>query len=466
VTLLHTAFVEACTRFPDRIAIEEDTAATTYRQLYDAALSHAALLRAANIVKNEAVIVPVANGAIDVARMFGVWLAGCVVVPVHPAASVASLSSIAAKCRARHILLEGKISTLPQDDPSNPPALLDGAGLVIFTSGSSGEPKGVVLRHDRQYKKLLSSQQMMAFSEATRFYVPLQLTFIFGIWSVLLTLYAGGVVILPGKFDPIAAAGDIVEKQVTDAAFVPTMLRLILAEADSSTPRSNVRITTAGEFMDPSLSRRTIDALGGSIVSIYGLTETGAADFFRMPQQAGDLALGRTAAGVTFRIQTLAENSDIGELQIHSPNGMVGYLDAPALTEAAYDDIYLKTGDLARRRSDGEIEIVGRLKDLIIRGAMKISPAEIDTALATHPAVAAAISVGVPDPLVGERIHVAVVPRPGTAAAAEDIKKWATEALGRHRSPDEIHFFPELPVGRTGKSDRLAVRDAILGKIR
>jgi acyl-coenzyme A synthetase/AMP-(fatty) acid ligase len=218
--------------------------------------------------------------------------------------------------------------------------------------------------------------------------------------------------------------------------------------------------------MDPALSRRTIDALGGSIVSIYGLTETGAADFFRMPQQAGDLALGRTAAGVTFRIQTLAENSDIGELQIHSPNGMVGYLDAPALTEAAYDDIYLKTGDLARRRSDGEIEIVGRLKDLIIRGAMKISPAEIDTALATHPAVAAAISVGVPDPLVGERIHVAVVPRPGTAAAAEDIKKWATEALGRHRSPDEIHFFPELPVGRTGKSDRLAVRDAILGKIR
>ena len=97
MTLLHTAFVEACTRFPDRIAIEEDTAATTYRQLYDAALSHAALLRAANIVKNEAVMVPVANGAIDVARMFGVWLAGCVVVPVHPAASVASLSSRAAK---------------------------------------------------------------------------------------------------------------------------------------------------------------------------------------------------------------------------------------------------------------------------------------------------------------------------------------------------------------------------------
>ncbi|OAF12308.1 hypothetical protein AYJ54_06585 [Bradyrhizobium centrolobii] len=458
---LQRALIEACTRFADKTAVEEADGKMTYRQLYQSASSYADLLRRASVSNDEAVIIPVTNAAADIAKIFGAWLAGCVAVPVHPLTPEASLSSISARCRAQRTLLDLHVSSSLTTYPDRPIALT-GAGLVIFTSGSSGEPKGVVLRHDRQYNKLLSSQQMMAFSEATRFYMPLQLTFIFGIWSVLLTLYAGGTVVSPGKFEPRTAAIDLLEKNITDAAFVPTMLRLMLAEAIAR--RSNARIITAGEFMDPALSQRVVDTMAAGVVSIYGLTETGAADFFRMPAQAQDLALGKTAQGVKIRIQSLGDDSDAGELQIYSPNGMVGYLDAPELTKAAYQDEYLKTGDLARRREDGEIEIVGRLKDLISRGAVKIAPAEIDTAVGAHPAVAAAVCVGIPDPLMGECIHVAVVPQQGASVTAEELKTWALEKLGRHKGPDEVHLFGELPQGRTGKSDRLAVREAILAK--
>lgn len=461
---LHSALIEACKKYPEKIAVEEVNTKLSYRQLREKALFYADLLKRAEASENEAVIVPVANSGEDIAKIFGTWLAGCVAVPVHPSTTDSALALIKTKCRARHTLNDAMLST-SSEKFADKQALLGNAGLVIFTSGSSGEPKGVVLRHDRQYNKLLSSQQIMKFSEATRFYMPLQLTFIFGIWSVLLTLYAGGTVVLPGKFEPRAAILDIADKHVTEAAFVPTMLRLMLAEAVTGGKRSEVRITTAGEFMDPALSSRIVETMASGLVSIYGLTETGAADFFRMPECSQDLALGQTAQGVKIRIQPVGEGDEAGELQIYSPNGMVGYLDAPELTKAAYQDEYLKTGDLARRRADGEIEIVGRLKDLISRGAVKIAPAEIDTALATHPAVLTAVSVGIPDPLVGERIHIAVVPRQGVAITADEIKSWAFETLGRHKGPDAVHLFGEMPVGRTGKSDRLAVREAILARI-
>lgn len=464
MTSLHSALIDACAKFAGQTAIEEAAATISYDQLHTRAASYAEMLQRAGVSQSEAVIVPVANCADDVARMFGAWLAGCVAVPVHPATAGDSLDKIRAKCRAKHMLLEGGVVT-SNETYSDKPALLEGAGLVIFTSGSSGEPKGVVLRHDRQYKKLLSSQQMMQLSGLTRFYMPLQLTFIFGIWSVLLTLYVGGTVVTPGKFEPRSALEDLAAKRITDAAFVPTMLRLMLAETTSATKPSDVRITTAGEFMDPSLSQRIVDTMAGGIISIYGLTETGAADFFRMPDKSHDLALGKTAQGVNVRIQSVGDDAGAGELQIHSPNGMVGYLDAPELTKAAYQDEYLKTGDLARRRTDGEIEIVGRLKDLISRGAVKIAPAEIDAALATHPSIATAVSVGIPDPVVGERIHIAVVARQGANVTAEEIKEWALKALGRHKGPDEVHLFREMPMGRTGKSDRLAVREAILARL-
>jgi acyl-CoA synthetase (AMP-forming)/AMP-acid ligase II len=140
---------------------------------------------------------------------------------------------------------------------------------------------------------------------------------------------------------------------------------------------------------------------------------------------------------------------------------MSGYLDEPELTSAAYSDGYFRTGDLARLRPDGVVELVGRAKEVIVRGGNKIAPLEIDQALAQHPLVAAALTTGVSDPLLGERVHALVVPRPGARLDEAALRDWIALRLDKYKRPDSYHFADALPLGRTGKVDRGALRRQI-----
>ena len=140
---------------------------------------------------------------------------------------------------------------------------------------------------------------------------------------------------------------------------------------------------------------------------------------------------------------------------------MNGYLDEPDLTCAAFADDFFRTGDLARVRDDGIVELTGRAKELIMRGGAKISPLELDSLLAQHPAVAEALTVGVPDPLMGERIHALVVPRSGAEIEEAELRIWVAGRIDRFKQPDIYHFGSELPTGRTGKVDRGALRKKI-----
>src|SRR5262249_54019537 len=151
-----------------------------------------------------------------------------------------------------------------------------------------------------------------------------------------------------------------------------------------------------------------------------------------------------------------------GELQIKTPTPMRGYLDAPDLTAAAFDDGWLRTGDLARLRPDGRVELVGRAKDLILRAGNKIAPLELERVLAEHPDVVAVLATGAPDPLKGEQVHLFVVPRDGAGLDQARLLDWARERLDRHKLPDRIHFGRELPVGATGKADRRALRALVV----
>ncbi len=145
---------------------------------------------------------------------------------------------------------------------------------------------------------------------------------------------------------------------------------------------------------------------------------------------------------------------------------MNGYLDRDDLTQQAFAGDYFRTGDLARIRDDGTVELVGRNKDLIMRAGTKISPLELDGVIAQHPAVAAALTVGVADEVTGERIHVLIVPRAGQSLDEKELRHWLSERLEKFKRPDVYHFGAELPTGRTGKVDRDALRRTIGRRMR
>jgi long-chain acyl-CoA synthetase len=191
---------------------------------------------------------------------------------------------------------------------------------------------------------------------------------------------------------------------------------------------------------------------------IYGLTETGSCDFFVRPAEYSAAAgsIGKPAAGIEFRLDPVE-----GELQIKTPTVMRGYLDALEATAAAFADGWLRTGDLARMRSDGRVELIGRSKDLMLRAGNKISPLELERVFAEHDDVTGALAAGHADPGKGEAVHLFVVPRDGAVVDEAGLLAWARERLDRYKLPDRIHFGRELPVGHTGKADRQALRDLI-----
>jgi long-chain acyl-CoA synthetase len=208
--------------------------------------------------------------------------------------------------------------------------------------------------------------------------------------------------------------------------------------------------------------RATVPRL--DLCDIYGLTETSTSDFVLLPAEQDRFpgTIGRPSPDVRFAIHDERGNTlppDLaGELVIDTPYIMRGYLDAPALTAAAFRDHWFRTGDLAEATADGLVRLVGRSKELINRAGNKISPIEVERAFLAHPAIAEALATGVPDERLGEAIHLLVVPLPGTNPRAARLRAWGAERLDAYKLPDAIHIGREIPTGATGKADRAQLR--------
>jgi acyl-CoA synthetase (AMP-forming)/AMP-acid ligase II len=399
---------------------------------------------------DEPVHVRIGNRPSDLGALLGAWRAGAVVAPIHLNAAAATIAASLRATGAR-FLVDG--DTLERCGDAVPPdrSLLRGAALIMFTSGSTGQPKGVVVGHEQLARKLAVLDRLLQLRADDAVLVPLQLTFIFGLWVALLTLRAGARLILVPRFSSEAIARGLAAG-ATVLAGVPSVYRTLLTDPAYAMPGLRM-VMTGGEVLPKPLAlalRRA--APNAALCDLYGLTETGTCDFVLGPsgQPDGFGSIGLPTESVAFRIEA-------DELQIRSPFGMLGYLDNPDLTTASFADGYFKTGDLARLRDDGRVELIGRSKDLISRGGNKIAPLEIDNLLAEHPDVAAALCAGVPDERLGEVIHAAVVPRAGARLSADELRLWMLTRTERFKVPDAFHFTDALPAGSTGKADRRGV---------
>lgn len=434
-------------------------------------------LRAHGVAADEPLQVRCANHPLDFMAFLGTWLADAVAVPVHRSTPPGVLDAIQAKARCRWSIdpvapgfgIE-PLPTVPDDDPARR-RLLHGAALVIFTSGSTGSPKGVVLSHAAFAGKLQQNQRAFALGPQTVTLLVLNDTFSFGIWVALLTLLHGGRVLTRSRFEPGDFLRSLAEDGVDFVGVVPTMVRATFGALDAGTLERWRAATAAagrlrtvvigGEPLGEALSARLRAHIApAALYDVYGLTETSTSDFILHPDDYPEhpASIGRAAVGVRWRIRdgqgAEAAPGVPGELQLRTPYVMAGYLGDAAQTAAAFDDGWLRTGDLASHDGAGFVSIVGRLKELIVRGGNKITPAEVERALARCPGVGQAMAVGVPDAVLGQRIVALLIPAPGAVLDAAALRAALAPQLERYKQPDRCVVGSALPTGRTGKADR------------
>lgn len=444
-----------------RAQVADDSGEMDGAAFREAIAGGADALAAAKPTPWEPVLVPVSNRGADLASIIAAMRAGCVAVPLHRSAATATRQAALDLAKPRfslEISESGPAITHLADAPPPSRSLLEGAALVVFTSGSTGAPKGVVVGADEFRQKLAQIETRLDWPAGARVFAPLQLTFIFSQWVSFLTLITGGSLRLSSRFEAPATMERLQSGEISALAAVPTMLRALLAEGGAPIARP-FRLITGGETLSPALGAALTEQFPAArIADLYGLSETTSCDFFNegaeFTAQLG--TLGRPGPGVEARVDAAT-----GELLIRTPYLMKGYLDRPDLTESALDGGWLRTGDMAEAGASGAVRLIGRLKDLINRGGNKVAPMEVESVFAAHPEISACLATGVADPQRGEAIHLVVVAKGDERPEPAALREWARAKLEPWKLPDHIHFAEAIPLGQTGKVDRLGLRRMI-----
>lgn len=334
---------------------------------------------------------------------------------------------------------------------------------TLYTSGTMGKPKAAMLTHRNLVHAATATAAALRLAPDDRVLAAVPCFTIFGLHVAVMALASGSTLVLQARFDPGPTLELIEAEAVTVVHGVPTMFQLLMADTSfGSRNLSTVRTgIVAGAPVSVSLVRRI--RRWNDVQIAYGLTETGptvSVTRFDDPPDRREQSVGRPIDGVTVRIvdpQTgaLHGHEAVGELAVKGPNVMAGYHRMPSATRQAFtDEGYFLTGDLANLDEEGFISIVGRRKEMIIRGGYTVLPQEVEDVLRTHPGVESACVVGVPQEVLGELICACVVTVEGAIVTADELREYCSDQLPDHKVPDRVRFFDSFPMTGSGKVKR------------
>jgi malonyl-CoA/methylmalonyl-CoA synthetase len=340
--------------------------------------------------------------------------------------------------------------------------------LLLFTSGTTGTPKGVGLTH----KNLRANLQALLIetwemSERDRLLHALPPHHLHGLGlGIYGSLYAGNTTVFLERFDPAAVLRAFDPHRISVFMGVPTMYHRLL-EVEAQASLSSLRLFTCGSApLSPETFRRFREHFGFTIVERYGLTETAinTSNPLRGPYKPGSVgpALPGVDVGV-FDPQTRRRLAagETGEVWVRGPNVFGGYWNNPEATAATFHQDWFRTGDLGALDEDGYLAIRGRIKELIIVGGTNVTPGEVEAVLETEPGVAECAVVGLPDTDLGERVAAYVVPRPGEQEAALErrLRARAERDLAPYKRPRVYRFLETIPRNAMGKVERGKLRE-------
>jgi acyl-CoA synthetase (AMP-forming)/AMP-acid ligase II len=335
------------------------------------------------------------------------------------------------------------------------------AGL-FYTGGTTGFPKGVMLSHANLGTSWLGTTacgHLIGPDSRLLHTVPMfhlaDLTF----WGA--ALYVGAVQVILPSFEPRAALAAIAAHRITDAAFVPTMVQVLLDHPDIGEYdlTSVSRLFYGGSPMSPAVLERAVKALPhASFTQVYGMTELAPVVTLLAPsdhERGHALSAGRAALHTELRVvdRDGAEvpNGVVGEIVVRGGHVMLGYWNKPEETAAVLRGGWMHTGDAGYLDGGGYLYIVDRIKDMIVSGAENVYSAEVENAIASHPAVAQCAVIGVPDADWGEHVHAVLVLRPGAALSLEELRVYVKSLIAGYKAPRSLEIVDALPLNGAGK---------------
>ncbi|HEY2604862.1 AMP-binding protein [Paraburkholderia sp. RL18-103-BIB-C] len=380
--------------------------------------------------------------------------------PALAEATVGAAAQPASAPRVSVLRRNAALSSTREPDP-------DGVALLMYTSGTTGAPKGVLLTHRNLLANARNITAEHRLGDDDRVLAALPLYHINGLVVTLIApLFHGGSVVMTSRFSARTFWRDVARYGCTWINVVPTIVAYLLNNDERCAfDLSALKFCRSASAALPADHHRAFEArFGIGIIETMGMTET-AAPVFSNPYDAASRRIGSIGLPSGGEAKVIGRDGhecvphECGELVLRGEQVMSGYYKRPEETRAAFtDDGWLRTGDLGYRDDDGYFYINGRAKELIIKGGENIAPREIDEALLRHPGVLDAAAVGVPDTAYGQEIVAFVVPRVGMgqgALDAADLHAHCLRELGRYKTPKAFHFVADLPRGPSGKVQRL-----------
>jgi cyclohexanecarboxylate-CoA ligase len=420
-------------------------------------------LRSAGVQRGDGVCWQRANDDIGVVLYRACWRIGAVAAPIHHLAGAADVERIVRAVAPR--------LTLGGDPPVGPPVGVDDgaaaandAAVVLFTSGSSGVPKGVIHTQGAlAYKaKLMATVHGLTADDAIL--MPAPLAHISGLLNgVLLPGVVPMKAVMMAKWDPARALDVIRRERITFMIGPPTFFVGLLGAPnfDAAAVASLRLVSSGGAGVTPAFVDEASARLGCVVKRTYGSTE---APTITTSQPGDDPERARSTDGRPTGTVELRVDPTTRELLVRGPELFSGYLDAAQNADAFTADGWFRTGDLARL-DDGWLTIDGRLKDIIIRGGENIATAEVEATLEAHAAVRQAVAVGVPHERLGEQVVAFVVLTPGASFTLDECRAWfAAQGIATFKTPERVEIVASLPVLAAGKPDRATIREWAIGE--
>ena len=488
---------EAALAKPDKTAVILDQFKLDYKTLDALSNQIAGRLREAGVKRGDRVGLMLPNVPQFVAAYYGILKAGGVVVPMNVLLKAPEVAFYVGDSEARlliawedfagealkgaaevgdvttYVVMKPGSESLPAGarnfaelmqgspkfdmEPTDP----DDTAVILYTSGTTGRPKGAELSHFNLYMCCNIGKGLVAVQEDDVALGVLPLFHSFGQSNVMNTAVLNGITItLVPRFDPDKVLEVIQRDRVTLFFGVPTMYFALLHHPDAGKyDTSSLRLgLSGGAAMPGEVMKAFEEKFGMTILEGYGLSETSpTATFNKSVEERRYLSIGKPVWGVEVKIfdeqdQELPPGKEnVGEIVIRGHNVMKGYYRKPEATAEAFRGGWFHSGDMGYVDDDGYFFIVDRKKELIIRGGFNVYPREVEEVLFTHPAVAAAAVIGIPDERLGEEVKAVVQLKAGQSVTAEELIAYCKERVAAYKYPRSVQFVDQLPIGPTGK---------------